>query len=350
MSGKARLELLRLFELDALDLVNSQKRSKVIHASKDLSASGDEVEIMFREILKRRLPTRNYVGHGHIVDKTLSSSPQFDVVIADNTNAPILFRTQKGSEYFPYESVYAVGEVKSTYYKNKRPIETFVENVAHTKASLTRETTPPNDTGIGISSSMPLTQYPYRNPFFNFIFFVESNDFRLEDIREFFLSTNTADLPNTICFLDKGLIINTRISYKSTGELTTGHINIIPEFSETTDTVENRFMFCPSNDKKYRKGSHLSNLFYVILAHLSECKLRPAAILSYLESMMEFKDMKMIDWEPSLNVFALRAKVIDSEVEETPDIQNARRFLEIYDASDSKNELVDQLNKKLSEK
>ncbi len=109
-------------------------------------------------------------------------------------------------------------------------------------------------------------------------------------------------------------------------------------------------MFCPSNDKEYRKGSHLSNFFYVLLAHLSECKLRPAAILSYLDAMMEFKDMKMIDWEPSLNVFALRSKGAELGIEEMAEIQEPRRFLDLCDSSDCKKELEDKLDTILSKK
>ena len=113
----AQLELLKVFQLDALELLSAHNRGKVIHTSKNISAAGDEVEITFREILKRKLPNRYYVGRGHIVDNALNSSSDFDVIIADNANSPILFRTQKGNEYFPFESVYAIGEVKSSYYR-----------------------------------------------------------------------------------------------------------------------------------------------------------------------------------------------------------------------------------------
>lgn len=342
-----QLELLKVFQLDALELTNARDRGKILHKSKDISAAGDEVEIVFREILRRKLPNRYYVGHGHIVDKSLNSSPQFDVIIADNTNAPILFRSQKGSEYFPYESVYAIGEVKSAYYKDKKPIEVFVENLILTKSNLNREKTSPNATGLGIDFSTPLTKYPYRNPLFSFMIFVDSNDFVLDAIKDFYVSTNTSDLPNIICFLDKGIILSTQVSYTGTGELKTGFINIIPEFSSFTNTGENRFMFCPSEDKTYQKGGHLSNLFYVLLSHLQECKLDPADIKNYLLAMMCFENVQMVDWEPSLNVLALRANVNEPGIEETLEIQKFRRFLDVYDSSDSKTELENQLNEML---
>lgn len=346
----AQLELLKVFQLDALELISAHDRCKVIHTSKDISAAGDEVEITFRQILYRKLPNRYYVGHGHVVDSALNSSPQFDVVIADNTNAPILFRTQKGSEYFPYESVYAVGEVKSTYYKKDAPIETFVNNLSHTKLNLTRENTQPDETGLGIRFSEPLTKSPYRNPLFSFMIFIESNDFIVEDLREYFLSTNVADLPNIICFLDVGIIVNTQVNYEASGKLTTGFINTIPEFNTYSTTGENRFMFCPSSDKVYGMGSHLSNLFFVLLSHLEECKLRPSGIKNYLLSMMSFEDLRMVDWEPSLNIRVLRALVDDPEVEQTPYVKEVRRVLDLYDSSDEKDELRKTLNQMVQKK
>ncbi len=93
-------------------MVAARAKALLIHHTGDPDAAGDEVEQAVRTVLRRKLPSAYYVGHGRVVDARWASSSQLDVVIADNLGASVLFRTAAGTEYFPYESVYAVGEVK----------------------------------------------------------------------------------------------------------------------------------------------------------------------------------------------------------------------------------------------
>src|SRR5262249_49327370 len=110
---------------DANELVEARKKAAKLHKNKDIDAAGDEVEIPVREMLEKRLSGKYYVGHGPIVDSRLVTSRQLDVIIADNANTPVLFKAKNGSEYMPYESVYAIGEAKTAYDNSKKPIQAF---------------------------------------------------------------------------------------------------------------------------------------------------------------------------------------------------------------------------------
>src|SRR5437016_14284875 len=110
MDKLPRLEMLRVLASDAKRLTDARERCFTIHHTADIDSAGDEVEITSRRIIEARIPTTYHVGHGHIVDGTLTTSPQIDIVISD-CGAPVLFTTENGSEYFPFESVHAIGEV-----------------------------------------------------------------------------------------------------------------------------------------------------------------------------------------------------------------------------------------------
>ena len=119
MTDDLQLELERVVLSEAAEIVAAREKCLILHATSDIDAAGDEVEICVRSLLRRRLGQNYYVGHGHIVDLDWKVSPQLDVIIADASVAPAIFRSENGTEYFPYEAVHAVGEVKATYRKAK---------------------------------------------------------------------------------------------------------------------------------------------------------------------------------------------------------------------------------------
>lgn len=88
----SKLELERVLQRDAAEIVAARKKAQIIHRTQDIDIAGNEVERAVRNVIRRKLPTAYYVGHGHVVDSELVTSPQLDVIIADNTGAPILFQ------------------------------------------------------------------------------------------------------------------------------------------------------------------------------------------------------------------------------------------------------------------
>jgi len=134
-----KFELEGVFRSDAADILAAREKARIMHHGHDIRAAGDEVEIAFRKVLGRKLPSLYYVGHGHIVDEQLHESSQLDVIIANNIGTPLLFRAENGSEYFPYEGVYAIGEVKSSYDNSKRYIHAFSDTLKEIRTQLHRE-------------------------------------------------------------------------------------------------------------------------------------------------------------------------------------------------------------------
>src|SRR5437763_2736465 len=69
---------------DVADMLAARERSKIIHATADIDTAGDEVEESVRRVLRRKLPLAYYTGQGHIVDYNWCTSPQIDIILADN--------------------------------------------------------------------------------------------------------------------------------------------------------------------------------------------------------------------------------------------------------------------------
>src|SRR5262249_49308688 len=116
---------------DVQRILQARATGMQMNRQHDIRAGGDEVEVPVREILSARLPQAYHVGEGHVVDLALTQSPQCDLVITSGDHTPVLFRGAKATSYYPYGSVYAIGEVKATYYQSKNYIEEFSSTIRY---------------------------------------------------------------------------------------------------------------------------------------------------------------------------------------------------------------------------
>ena len=156
------------------------KRRK-LYTSQTSEAAGNEVEVSVRDYLRRMLPPRYYVTHGHIIDTTHRVSPQLDVIIADNFSLPSLLTTRDGTEYVPATSVLAIGEVKSTYYHSKRDYQGFHDKLV----AISRMHRPLVENSVyqGITGSSNIrdtvlgSSNKYLNNLYSFLFCVDGGDF-----------------------------------------------------------------------------------------------------------------------------------------------------------------------------
>lgn len=205
------IPICELFELETIDLFTAQKKARLIHRMKNIGSSGDEVEVAVRDFFQRRLAKRCDVGNGHIVDKEGNVSPDIDLVISDLIDFPALQKNRDNRSYFPFESIYAIAEIKSTYKKTEKPIAKFTETIEKLKCQMKRDETPNDFVKTGLGSGIRLrgldSQLPYLNPLFTFMFFVDCGDFDLEDVEELYIKTPRDLLPNAVCFLNKGLLM-----------------------------------------------------------------------------------------------------------------------------------------------
>lgn len=88
-------------------------------------------EKAIRDFLSARLPGRYGVGEGLVIDAEGGQSAQCDVVIFDRERMPVL-STETAMTIWPFESVYAVAQVKSVL--TEREMTAAVENLAAFKA------------------------------------------------------------------------------------------------------------------------------------------------------------------------------------------------------------------------
>lgn len=266
------------FEADGIDIALSQV--KLIHNSGDIYASGSHLEIAIRNFFKKKLPEKYYISNGHIIDTSLSTSPQLDLIIADNFKTPILYKTFDDTEYLTFESIYAYAEIKSSW--NKKYIEDFVTTKERLDKFLNREKISPqflDAGGKGIMLNIRTTTNDYKNPLFTFMFVGDSSAFSFEHIKEYYKNTNWKYLPNIICLYDKGLIININ---KTELENKIFKVNLYPEFL-STNKYDNEWVLL----KFDKKRSSLGTLYYIVLEHLNTCVLGGPNMLNYLQNIFE---------------------------------------------------------------
>jgi len=272
------------------NILAARTKARMMHHGHDIRAAGDEVEIVFRKMLSRKLPSLYYVGHGHIVDEHLHESSQLDVIIANNTGSPILFRAENGSEYFPYEGVYAIGEVKSSYDNSKKYIHKFSETLKGIQDQLQREP-------VRTAQRFRLSPRPYGNPLFSFMFFAEKGDFDIEQIRDLYQTQPESELPNIVCILNKGLIMNTashnwnnpQQKWEPVKQGQPGSISLIPANNDEYRKrgVEFHWVLTEHGDNDQSLAANLANFYYPLIQHLQHCQLTMPKLTEYVNHLFE---------------------------------------------------------------
>lgn len=269
------------FEAESLDIAHSQV--KLIHATGNIRASGDQFEIAVRNFFRKKLPEKYYLSNGHIVDTTLRASPQMDMIIADNFKTPILYRTYDDTEYLTYESIYGYAEIKSSW--DKKYLGEFISTARRLNEYLNRDSVSPKfldaGGGRGVELDTPTTTNPLKNPLLTFMFIGNSSNFSFEHIVETYKTENWGFLPNILCLFDKGIIVNVNKPALENGEF---KINLYPEFVQENQE-ENQWVLVEYD----KKGSVLGTLYYIVLEHLNSCVLGFPNMLNYMQKIFELK-------------------------------------------------------------
>jgi hypothetical protein len=288
------LELENVMLADVGEIIAARSKALILHHGRDLDAAGHEVEAAVRRVLRRRLPSRYYIGNGHVVDATWRQSAEFDVVLSDGASAPILFAAADGTEYFPYESVYAVGEVKSGYYPSHDPVRKFVDDVHELRTQLTREVTSPTYAGAGLNLGPGLTldeDRPLRNPIYRFMVFVDSTHLGHEQLADVYASSATEDLPNLIAFLDRGILARAWVS-DADGDHSPGveGWQFAPEFHLGEGPAAWTLMgFAPSHEART-----YAFLYASLMHHMATCILKPPQMLTYMTRLLTWAEGQAI--------------------------------------------------------
>ena len=205
----ATLDLAAIFRRDAEALRLARDKAIQVHPS-DIRAAGNEVEKAVREYLRRMLAPRYHVTSGHLIDSGSQISPQIDIIIADNLGLPSLLTTGDGTEYIPVESVFAIGEVKSTYYHSKDYYIAFVnmlKRIFNMNRPLVENTA---YGGLQDHTTLPHMVLPHNvqflNRMFSFFFCVDTGDFNFDKTKHILVREEPKYLPNISVFLNRGVL------------------------------------------------------------------------------------------------------------------------------------------------
>jgi hypothetical protein len=117
------------FRKDYEAILMAFRLSKSIQSdAKDIKAGGDEIEIAVRNFYKEKLFPKYHVTDGHILDLNCKVSPQLDMIISESSKNPTFCTLANKSEFIYYETVYAISEIKRSYY-DKELFLNFSNNI-----------------------------------------------------------------------------------------------------------------------------------------------------------------------------------------------------------------------------
>jgi len=282
------IDLKVLFQQEAAKIMADLKSSKMIHPT-NIRACGNIVEQSVRSFIEDKLPLRFHVGQGHIIDEDHKVSPQIDVLITDSTSLPIMLKTTDSTDYYPIESIYGFGEIKSTYRKSSKQIKKFCDTIKYIKSDMHRNEEE-NTAYKGQLKNDTLLSHlnlgcPNRtlNPLFSFLIFVDGKDFRFDHFKDYVGQYESQHLPNIIILLNKGVVIKT-IAQDS--EIV---LDLYPEY----DTVDSSWSFNNLGGNDEFAGINLTILYFYLLMHLKDCHLSAPNYLKYFQNIMPFSKSRL---------------------------------------------------------
>ncbi|MDA2933254.1 hypothetical protein MYX82_02810 [Acidobacteria bacterium AH-259-D05] len=188
--------------------VSEQMRSDFAKAQKSLTYSGlkgEANEETVRQFLQQYLPRALNVSSGMLVDSEGKQSKQLDVVISDGAKTPIFF--QSGHiRVIPAECAYAVIEIKA--HLDKLELEKAYRNMKSVK-TLSKKAYFKKSRVIHYTHNLYGRKWEHW-PTHYFVFAYDSPglDSVLANLNELQAHDEVHERIDTICVLDKGVILN----------------------------------------------------------------------------------------------------------------------------------------------
>lgn len=278
-----QLSIKDFFWLDVQKIKSACKQADIIRGdAKNVRTAGDEVEITLRNFFKEKLAPKYDVTTGHVVDHNLKVSPQLDVIIADSIKSPVLATLTDKTQHVFYETVYAIGEVKKSWYDDTL-LEKFSITIKTIKTELERDDIGKDILECGdnqLKIKGEVTSNPRRNMLFSFMLFAEKS-VSLKKITNTINATPNEFLPNVIVFIEGGVVVNVNKSMLAQNKV---EINLYPELVTKDD---GEWIFIGLDEENQR----LTYLYLLLLEHLKQTIVATPDIQSYTK--------KLISIEPS---------------------------------------------------
>lgn len=284
MAKQTKIDLYRFFDTDAHNIRQSRSDASVVHNS-NIRTAGNETEIAVRKVLQSRLTNKYKVSQGHVINSSHQPSPQLDVMITDHNTIPLVVETLDHTEYFSCESVYAIGEIKSTYKQRAKPIEKFCHTIGLVKNQMGRVSVTNTCIDGKLHNETDINHWLFQspnqtiNPLFSFMFFADGGDFKEKQFDSIVSKHEKASLPNIIVFLDYGVLFQ---AIEDNGAL---NFYFYPEY----DNKDAKWYLYRIDKNQDNPGTLLTMLYYYLIRHLKYCRLNPPDYYSYLKEAFVFR-------------------------------------------------------------
>jgi hypothetical protein len=274
-----KFELGSVYKTYADQLLLAGNISGILLDNSNIDAAGGQVEGTLRILLNNLLPERVAVSHGHIVDKNTSISYQQDVLIAESFYTRSLIKSLDGTEFYPYESVFATGEVKKTWSQDKLLLA--MKSIKRNKVDLKRKEIPSDQLSTGssfIKLAEPVTSNSYRNPLFCFSFSLDfDKTYNEKKLNEIYTSgENLKVVPNISVVLTRGIYVLVDEAKLNEGLLS---IKLYPEFQ---NGVKYRWVML-----KLKPEENLAYLIFMLTQHINDTILERVSAMDYAQAMIE---------------------------------------------------------------
>jgi len=248
---RGHIDLVALFQAEANDLLNSVKRGRLMHATKNIRDSGAPFEKTFRDIWATRLPSITSILHGYLFDLQSNCTPQIDAILIDAGEDYRFMSSPDGANYLPYTCAIAVFELKTSAVKAHK----HLDQLAAISSSIA---------GMRNASCQPHSSGPIYHPPLSVMIFAESRGAKWSDLKGWY-ERNQGKTPSLVLFLDRGMIIANR----SHLEASYAERNSKLTFYEATGHGV-PFVFAPQEDsQKTIQGRAFLWLYFALLARIN---------------------------------------------------------------------------------
>lgn len=246
------INLVRLFQAEALDLMTAVERGRLLHKTLNIRASGSPLEERFRSFLAGRLPSQFGVLNGYLFDVNSVCTPQIDAMLVNTRDCHAMMEAEGEARYVPFTAALAVVELKNSASSAAAALDQLMKIKASIKEMIAGLRMRRQERG---HSSGPTLVDPI-----SVMFFAESKDLKLSELKNWY-SENKKEHPTYTVLLDRELIITDR--------------NIVNQFlifeSETVGFYDHRSpdepYFCvPKVRDEYGQGRTLLWLYFALMA------------------------------------------------------------------------------------
>jgi hypothetical protein len=246
------IDLVRLFEADAIELLSAVERGKILHSTKNIRESGAPLEVAFREFLRSKMPSVYRVLTGYLFDVDSKCTPQIDAMIISGEECHELMTSAEGASYVPFVGAHSVFEVKNTTYDVEASLDQ-ISAVLKSMASMRSQIRRQSRTSAEVTQPLSVA------------FFAESSSSKLSDFQAWYAAHPPSDAPTYTFLLDKAVII---ASCSNLVEMIADGGLAPVGFTDHT-SMGNPYLCTPRIRTDCRRGRALLWLYLSIAHHLS---------------------------------------------------------------------------------